>query len=242
MYYEDSLDPGPAEAASRPGGVPDKFWDPATNQIRTDALLRAYMDLEKRMGAMVRVPGDGSSADDLVAFRRALGVPDDPDGYCIECRHEMLIPDPEINRRLHEAGFTPRQAQLVYDLAHERVVPAIENMRSEFESQRGLDKLKDYFGGESRWNETARQVSAWGKANLPPQIYESLAGNAEGVIAMQKMMGSGEPMMGKAQGGADTPLSESELKKMMADPRYWKKRDSAWIGKVQEGFAKLYGE
>lgn len=240
MYYEDSLEPGPTDTNA--AGIPSKFRDPATGQIRTDALLRAYLDLEKRMGGMVRVPGEASSADELASFRRTLGVPDSPDGYCIECRHEMLVPNPDVNRRLHDAGFTPRQAQLVYDLAHEHVVPAFEGMQAEYETRRGLDKLKDYFGGESRWSETARQVSAWGKANLSPDVYAALAGNPEGIIAMQKMMGSGEPMMGKTQGNAEAPLSEAELKKMMADPRYWKARDPAWIGKVQDGFAKLYGE
>jgi hypothetical protein len=238
MYYEDSLDPGP-EADPR---IPEKFRDPATGQLNADSLLSAYLDLERRMGGMVRVPGEASSADELAAFRRALGVPDSPDGYCIECRHDLLTPHPEVNRRLHEAGFTSRQAQLVYDLAHEHVIPVIETMQSEFETRRGLDRLKDYFGGDARWNEAARQVSAWGRANLPPDIYQALAAHPEGIIAMQKMMGAGEPAMGKAPPGAEPPLSEAELKKMMADPRYWKKRDPAWIGKVQEGFAKLYGE
>ncbi|MEW5727045.1 MAG: hypothetical protein AB1918_04390 [Pseudomonadota bacterium] len=238
MYYEDSLDPGP----EMPTDVPAKFRDPATGGIRTDALLRAYLELEKRQNGMVRVPAANSSAEELAAFRRALGVPDSPDGYCIECRHELLTADAEVNRRLHEAGFTPRQAQLVYDLAHERVVPMLDRMREEFAAEQSLNKLKDYFGGDARWGETARQVSAWGKANLSPEVYAALASNAEGIIAMQKMMASGEPAMGRTRGGADEPVTEEGLKKMMADPRYWKKRDPAWIAKVQEGFTRLYGE
>lgn len=243
MYYEDSLDPGiEAAASARPAGIPDKFWDPNAGEVRTDALLRAYLDLEKRMGGMVRVPGDDSSTEELSAFRRALGIPDAPDGYAIERRHDLLTSDPDINSRLHEAGFTPRQAQLVYDLAFERVIPMIEEMQTEFESRRGLEKLKNYFGGDARWAETARQVSTWGRANLPAEVYASLASSAEGIIAMQKMMGAGEPLMGRTQGPNDAPLSEAELKKMMADPRYWKTRDAAWIEKVQDGFRKLYGE
>ncbi len=237
MYYEDSLDPGPDLPE-----MPAKFRDPATGGIRADALLRAYLELEKRQAGMVRVPAAQSTAEELAAFRRALGVPDSPDGYCIECRHEMLTSDAEVNRRLHEAGFTPRQAQLVYDLAHERVVPMLDQMCEEFSARQSLDRLKDYFGGDSRWGETARQVSAWGKANLPPEVYAALSTSPEGIIAMQKMMASGEPAMGRTRGGGDEPLSEEGLKKMMADPRYWKKRDPAWIAKVQDGFTRLYGE
>lgn len=241
MYYEDSLDPGPADGG-RPAHVPEKFWDPASGRIRADMLLRAYLDLEKRAGGMVRVPGDGAGLEELAAFRRAIGVPDSPEGYCIECRHEMLDSDPDVNRRLHEAGFTPGQAQLVYDLAHDRVIPVIDGMRDEYESRRGLDKLKDYFGGDVRWSETARQVSAWGRANLPAEVYASLAASAEGIIAMQKMMASGEPMIGATRGAVEEAPDEAQLKRMMADPRYWKKRDPDWIAKVQDGFTRLYGE
>jgi hypothetical protein len=241
MHYEDSLEPHPADMG-RPPQVPEKFWDPQAGAIRTEALLRAYQDLERRMHTMVKVPGDDCTDDDLCAFRRALGIPDSPDGYQIECRHDMLASDPEINRQLHEHGFTPEQAQLVYDLAHERVVPAFERLNQEHDQRRHLDKLKDHFGGEARWGETARQVSAWGKANLPAEVYDALSRSAEGIVAMERMMASGEPAMGRAAAPREESLSEAELKKLMQDPRYWKKRDPAFIEKVSAGFRKLYGE
>lgn len=248
MYYEDSLEPGPTEKTAsaaeggRPPHVPEKFWDPATGAIRTDSLLRAYLDLEKRMHTMISVPGENSPAEELAAFRRALGVPEGPDGYRIELHHEMLENDADINTRLFEAGFTPSQAQLVYDLAAERVVPMFEEMKREFEEQRGLDRLKEHFGGDARWNETARQITAWGKANLSPEIYAALSASPDGIVAMRRMMGPGEPAMGNGSASADEPMSEADLKRMMADPRYWKKRDPAWINKVQDGFKRLYGD
>jgi hypothetical protein len=240
MHYEDSLeDP---DEQGRPAQVPEKFWDGQMGTIRTDALLRAYQDLERRMHSMVKVPGDGCSDDELCAFRRALGIPDSPDGYDIRTRHQMLASDPDINTRLHEAGFTPQQAQLVYDLAHDRVLPMIQQVSSEHDQRRHLDKLKDYFGGDARWGETARQVSAWGKANLPAEVYDALSRSAEGIMAMERMMASGEPAMGRAPAQREEALSEAELKKMMQDPRYWKKRDPAFIEKVSGGFRRLYGD
>ena len=35
-------------------------------------------------------------------------------------------------------------------------------------------------------------------------------------------------------------VSETELKQMMRDPRYWRDNDPEWITKVREGFKKLY--
>lgn len=243
MYYEDSKGPGLGDAADgRPAQIPEKFWDPVNGTIRTDALLQAYADLEKRMHSMVKVPGDDCTDDDRCAWRRAMGIPDGPEGYQISHRHEMLSPDPEVNRRLHEAGFTPKQAQLVYDLAHDCVLPMVERMRGDFESERGLERLRDHFGGDARWSDTARQVSAWGKANLEPDVYEALARSADGIIAMRTMMASGEPGMGGLPGPREEVPDEAELKKMMQDPRYWKKRDPAFIEKVSAGFRRIYGE
>lgn len=241
MYDETSRDPA-ADDGGRPAGIPEKFWDSRSGTIRADALLRAYLDLERRMHAMVKVPGDDSDESDRAAFNRALGVPDSPEDYCIECRHELLASDPEVNARLHQAGFTPAQAQLVYDLAHDRVLPLIGRMDDEYAMRRNLDRLKDHYGGDTRWTETARQVAAWGKANLPAEVYQSLARSPEGVMAMERMMASGEPAMGSQVSARDEPLDETALKRMMQDPRYWKTRDPSFIDKVSGGFRRLYGE
>lgn len=240
MYYEDSLPPEAEMPAST--AIPEKFRDPATGALRTDALLRAYQELERRMHRMVEIPGDDCSDEQRCAFHRALGVPESPEQYSIEQRHPMLTPDAEVNRLLHQAGFTPKQAQLVYDLAHQRVIPTLEQMAGEFESQRSLERLRDHFGGEAKWAETARQVQAWGQANLSPELYEALAASADGIIAMRAMMNSGEPSMGRTITPREDEPSEDDLKQMLQDPRYWKKRDPAFIAKVSAGFRRLSGE
>ncbi|MGE5545584.1 MAG: capsid assembly protein [Solirubrobacterales bacterium] len=249
MYYEDSLEPGPGEApetahlpAARPAGVPEKFWDPAKGEMRNEALLRAYLDLERHLGGSVRLPGADASPEEQAAFRRAMGIPDTPTGYEIAERHELLASDPEINARLHQAGFTPAQAQLVYDLAFERLVPMMEHMAADHETSRALDRLTQHFGGEARWAQASRQLAAWGKANLPPAAYAALAATPDGVLTLQRMMESSEPRMGAAPVPADDAPTEADLKRMMADPRYWKSRDPAFIDKVQAGFRRLYGD
>lgn len=244
MMYEDSLEPQDGELGvpSADTQVPAKFRDPRTGGIRTEALLRAYLDLERRMHSMVKLPGAGCSDEERCAFHRALGVPDSPDGYDIVSRHELLNSSPEVNSRLHAAGFTPEQAQLVYDLAHDCVLPWMARVTEDHDQRRHLERLKDHYGGDARWSETARQISAWGKANLPGEVYQALARSPDGIMAMERMMGSGEPTMGRAPAPKEDALSEAELKRMMQDPRYWKKRDPAFIDKVSSGFRRLYGE
>ncbi|EME70391.1 hypothetical protein H261_08713 [Paramagnetospirillum caucaseum] len=240
------LPPSPAaadaSAGSRPEQVPAKFWDAATGQVRVDALLRAYRDLERRASAMVRVPGPQAAEDEVAAFRRAAGVPDSHDLYRIATRHPSLASDPGLNQRLHQAGFTQDQAQMLYDLAHERLLPLVEHLTQCHDQDSQIEHLKRHFGGDAQWQESARQIKAWGKANLPQAAYEALASTADGVKTMHRLMQSEEPSLGAAAPLGEDGRSEEQLKKMINDPRYWKAKDPAFIAKVSEGFRKLYGE
>src|SRR5687767_10683983 len=95
----------------------------------------------------------GARALDRATLLSLLGVPEGPDGYCIDCGHGLFDADPVLNHKLHEAGFTPEQAQLVYDLAAERLVPMIQQIAFEFEAEREVARLINHFGGEDAWRE-----------------------------------------------------------------------------------------
>jgi hypothetical protein len=242
MYYEDSLDTTPLPPKGKakpaaPASMPAKFVDPATGEVRVDQLLRSYLELERRMA---QAPGDGQPGG--AECGPGGCVPAEPDGYDIRASHPQLGSNKEVNSRLHQAGFTQDQAQLVYDLAHQLLPAMVDRATVELKSAHALDKLKTHFGGEARWTETARQLAAWGKANLPPQVFQALAAVPEGVVALHRMMEADEPGLGRQPGASDQAPGEEELKRMMQDPRYWKTRDPAYIEKVSSGFRKLYGE
>jgi capsid protein len=95
------------QRAARPAGLPDKFWDEKNGQVRLDALVKSYLELERKLGSAGR------------------DIPPGPDHYKVEVKSELLSPDPDVNRRLHAAGFSQEQAQLVYDLACDRLMPMI---------------------------------------------------------------------------------------------------------------------
>ncbi|MDO8606946.1 MAG: hypothetical protein Q7R40_10450 [Phaeospirillum sp.] len=229
MHYEDSLAPDleqPTPAATRPANVPAKFWDAAKRQIRTDALLRAYLDLERRSSALIKPPG----------------IPDRAELYQITHKHPDLASSPDVNHRLHKAGFTQQQAQLVYDLAHDCLLPLLADMTGKNGEAADLSHLQQHFGGETRWRQIAPQLAAWGKKNLPVEAYDVLVASPEGVKTLHRLMGSGEPSLGRVPTAKDEGSSEEQLKKMLQDPRYWKTRDPAFIAKVTSGFRRLYGE
>lgn len=241
MYSDDNTS-APAAESGRPDNVPAKFWDAASGQVRVDALLKAYCDLERRSSAMVRVPGPQAAGDEVAAFRRALGVPDSHEQYSIASSHPSLGSAPAVNQRLHQAGFSQTQAQLVYDLAHECLLPLIQELTDGQEQAGQLEQLRSHFGGEERWQENARQIKVWGKANLPQAAFEALSATADGVKTMYRLMMSEEPSLGFAPPPGEEGRSEEQLKRMINDPRYWKTKDPAFIAKVSEGFRRLHGE
>jgi hypothetical protein len=221
--------------------IPEKFRDPRTGDLRVDLLLKSYRALEQKLAGMVALPGDGADDETRQRFLRAMGVPDSPDGYAIELKDPALWPDPDVNARLHEAGFTPAQAQLVYDLACDHVAPHLHALAGEMRYRGERDKLVRRYGSEARFAEMARSLDAWGRRNLPPPVFTALASTAEGVAALESMMRNGDPALhgGTQEEGGDM-LSEDQLVALMRDPRYWKKRDPEILARVTEGFRRLY--
>lgn len=238
----ENLLAGAVEGASkpaRPADVPEKFWDDAAGQVRIDALVKSYRELEKLLSQRPAIPGPDAADEDRVRFLRALGVPERPEDYVIEPRHELTGPDPQINAALHKAGFTPTQVQLVYDLAAERLLPLIAEAAAQFEADRQSERLAAHFGGPERFQKAARQIAAWGRANLPDAVFDALVTTYEGVLALERMMQKGEPaLLDRAEPAPDD--SETSLRAMVRDPRYWKQRDPAFVGRVTDGFRRLF--
>ncbi|MBW8270688.1 capsid assembly protein [Caldovatus aquaticus] len=232
--------PATPAAPQRPDGVPEKFWDAERGAVRLEALLKSYRELERRLSQRFAPPPEDAPEEEKRRFRRALGVPERPEDYAIEPRHELCGPDPEINARLHAAGFTCAQAQLVYDLAAERLLPLLAEAAQALETERALDRLRAHFGGEERFRRVAAQLSAWGKANLPASAFEALASTYEGVLALQSMMEKGEPALAREAEGGDAP-DEAALRALMRDPRYWRTREPEFVRRVTEGFRRLVG-
>ncbi len=227
--------PAPAESLQ----IPEKFRDPETGELRVDLLLKSYLEMERRMSAMVELPGPDAPMEAKQRFRKRMGVPDRPEDYPVEPPSELIQSDPEVNRILHEAGFTPEQVQLVYNLAAEQMIPAISAMGEEFEAERQLERLVEHFGGPEKWREVAAALAKWGRKNLPEEVFEALSSTFEGVLAIHRMMSEGEPGMLKETTAA-TAENEAELRRLMADPRYWRDRDPAVVKKVTEGFQRLF--
>lgn len=228
-----------AENLMQTKSIPEKFLDKA-GQIKTDALLQSYLELEKKLSRMVCLPSDTTSEDEKRDFYKKIGVPDTPQNYQLSLKSDLLDVDPGVNQRLYELGFTNEQAQAVYDLAAEKVLPVIEELARDYEAERQKIALEHYFGGKERFEQVARQLTAWAKQNVSADVLDALSTTYEGVIALYKMMQTNEPVMMPKGMPTENGLDEEGLKKLMMSPKYWKDKDPAVLKKVAEGFNRLY--
>lgn len=202
--------------------IPEKFKEPQSGDLRVQALINSYSEMEKKLSGI-------------------QSAPKSPEEYCVDCSHGMFEPDVDINRRLHAKDFTQIQAQEVYDLAADKMIPMVAQMANDFKADNEVEKLVNHFGGQEQWAEVSRQLLAFGQKNLPEDVLDSLSSSFEGVLALERMMKSDEPNLKK---GTSNPsaIGEKELQSMMRDPRYWRDKDPVFVEKVTEGFKGMYGK
>ena len=219
-----------ADASSVPARTPEAGGD----------LAELVRELEGRLANSLPLPtGD----DDAIARERlltALGRPTTAAEYEIAPSSELVALDPMLNERLHAAGFTNTQAQLVYDLASEVLAPMVGNMAAEFRAEREVARLQAHLGGAQQWNSIAEQLRTWGQANLDPATFNALSCSYEGVLAMMEIMRTREPQLVVTGEPSLEALDQTALDAMIRDPRYWRSRDPEFVARVTAGFERLF--
>lgn len=224
---------------TRPADIPEKFWDSNAGTLRTETLLKSYLELERKLSTMVPMPSDDDPKS-RHKLQRALGKPESADDYKIESPHELIMPDETINAKLHEAGLSSEQAQLVYDLAAEHMLPMIEEINENASQEIEHSQLATHFGGEQKWQAIAPQIKTWARANLSEEVYDSLGSSADGIVAIYHMMQAREPNVISESAVPTSHTDERQLSQMMRDPRYWRDRDPTFVAEVTAGYKQLF--
>ena len=60
--------------------IPEKFLN-QDGTLNTDALMKSYSELEKKIGGMITVPTAECDESVRLRFNRAIGVPESADEY-----------------------------------------------------------------------------------------------------------------------------------------------------------------
>lgn len=213
----------PGAMNQQPDWLPKKFWDTEKSEPRVEELSRSYQELERTARAPISNDHPATARDYQLDLKDLLEIDDD------------------MNDQLFEKGFSNTQAQLVYDLAHEKLLPIFQTFHEDALEQQQSGELINHFGSKERFTALRPQIKAWAESNLGADVFETLSGTAKGVIAIHEMMQNREPGLSR-EANDTTGSSEKELKAMMNDPKYWRDRDPAVVARVKEGFKALYPE
>lgn len=214
--------------------IPEKFRN-NDGTLNTEALMRSYNELEKKIGTMVSIPNTDSDINARQKFNRAIGVPDNASEYPV---HE-LYDDENLRQKFLEIGLTKTQVERIYDIANEFLSPVISDLFSVRDESVAMNELKKFFGGTEKMTDCLHAINEFGERFLPREAFDELCATPQGIQSVYKMMQSMEPTV-KTDKNENKNLSDSDLRRMMRDPRYWRDGDSEYIRKIENGFKKLY--
>ena len=214
--------------------IPEKFLN-SDGTLNSDALIKSYTELEKKIGSMVTVPNSDSDEDTRRKFNRAIGVPENASQYPT---HE-IYDDENLREKFLDIGLTSVQVEKIYEIANEFLSPVISDLFSVQNETGAMNELKNFFGGTEKMTEALRAINSFGEKFLPHDAFDALCSTPQGIQSVYKMMQSMEPDV-KTDSAAVENLTDSDLRRMMRDPKYWRDGDAEYIRKIENGFKKLY--
>ena len=214
--------------------IPEKFKND-DGTLNTDALIKSYTELEKKIGSMISVPDENADNVAREKFNRAIGVPD----YISEYPKNDLFDDDSLREKFHEIGLTTHQVEKIYSIAEEFLSPVLHDLFAIQNESAAINEMKKIFGGTEKMYEALRAINAFGEKFLPIEAFDALCATPQGIQSVYKMMQSMEPSVNTDK-SSDENLTDSDLRRMMRDPKYWRDNDTEYIRKIENGFKKLY--
>jgi hypothetical protein len=232
MNNEKTQNPG--QISSKPEGVPDKFWNDESGSLRTDALVKSYLELEKKLGSG-EYKKEELAVLDACAGNEEMSIP----------ANEMVnisanLFNAEETKLMQEMGIDDNQALALEKILARKLEVSKEDEEIGFDDE--IEKLTNYFGSNQNFTAVRPQLRTWAEKNLPQEVFSDLCQSASGVIAMYKLMQNSEPQILRSATAPKNNLTEQELRNMMTSPKYWRDHDKEYIKQVEKGFALLFPE
>ena len=214
--------------------IPEKFLN-KDGTLNTDALLKSYAALEKKIGTMISVPDENADADARAKFNHAIGVPMSASEY----PENKLFDDDSVREKFFEMGLTKTQVEKIYQIAEEYLKPVLSELFDAQDETNATNELKNFFGDNDKMRDALIAINAFGEKYLPRDAFDALCATPQGIRSVYAMMQSMEPHV-QTDDVASKNLTDDELRRMMRDPKYWRDHDPEYVRKIENGFKKLY--
>lgn len=137
--------------------------------------------LQRGDPTVIGLPGDDATPEQMSEFYERLGRPAEPAGYEFKFDEGVKVDDSmlEFGRSaFHEAGLTPKQAQIVADKWNEFAASKTEELQGQTAQQNDaeLDALKSAWGEDLDKNKAAGQ-RAMQALGIKPELVEKIEQN-----------------------------------------------------------------
>jgi hypothetical protein len=116
-----------------------------------EKLATSFINLEKRLGSSILIPGNNATTEEVNEYRRKLGVPESADKYTFKYKeHEAVKVDENADKAFKELalkiGLNPKQAQDLIDFDCDRFIASHEAGKKSYEN--AIEEAKKEFGAE----------------------------------------------------------------------------------------------
>ena len=150
-----------------------------------------------------------------------------------------MFDDDALREKFFEMGLTSSQVKQIYQIAEDFLSPVLNDLFDMQNETTAITELKNFFGGTEKMNDALRAIKSFGEKFLPRDAFDMLCASPQGIQGIYQMMQSIEPSV--VAGDDDMKkLSDSDLRRMMRDPKYWRDQDPEYVRKIENGFKKLY--
>ena len=185
----------PAEPVEKPEWLPEKYW--RSDKIDVESLAKSHNGLAELLGKKanaVPVPNEKSSPEEVAAYRKAIGVPESPEGYKLkpeqlpqgvtwddsvakraaELAHKHNIPAAAMSELMK---FDLDRAALMNQAAASMIETQLESGRAELQRVYG-DKMPEKIELARRAAVTAG-VDPSSQGFVDPQVVKAIVSLAE---------------------------------------------------------------
>lgn len=203
------------------------------NAGNVQTLVKNHFNLLKKLGAktegMIKVPDENASEDEIKAYNKALGVPDDANGYEFEKAQlpEGMSYDENLEKSFkqfcHQNKIGAKQAAGLYKMYNEYQTALHNNItQSEQQSiQQAQEALKKEWGSkyDDNTNLAIKAINTFADDGFKKYLEETRLGNHPAMVKMFANIAAkiSEDSFIKGDGGSDNS-QESFLKNFYAEP------------------------
>lgn len=227
------------EAVDRPEWLPEKFW--RNDKADVESLAKSYQGLEQLLGKKAQAivpPSEKSTPEEVAAYRKAIGVPDAPEGYNLKPEQlpEGVVWDENVAKRAAELAykhnvpaaamqefmkFDMERAALMNQAAAQMIETQLESGRAELKAVWG-DKMPEKIELARRAAVTAG-VDPSSQGFVDPQVVKAIVNLAE-------KLSDDKLVAGDQTGASSTRSRARDIMTNQANPLY---------ARYQEGDAEV---